>query len=149
MPILRPGSQLLAEVLEFAQLALDLGSTSSGSSPWRWRRSLRATTSWRTSSRSAGSPPRPAPPFGQQPLELGVDVERLLAPRRWRSGLGLEHLAELLLPDPGAAGAGVARAPAQVVLELDREPALADRSEGVAGVATKAIAATGIATSRR
>src|SRR4051812_18350829 len=30
-------------------------STSSGGLPWRSRRSLRATTSWRTSSRSAGS----------------------------------------------------------------------------------------------
>ena len=70
-------------------------STSSGSLPWRSRRSLRAITSWRTSSRSAGSP-APGAARGER-RELRLDVERRLAAGLAAARLRLEHLADLLL----------------------------------------------------
>ena len=65
---------LLPEVLQLAQLALDLAaSTSSGSLPWRTRRSLRATTSWRTS--PAAADPSPAGTAGR-PRRAAVAARR-------------------------------------------------------------------------
>ena len=60
------------------------------------RRSLRATTSWRTSSASPGSAPRARwRPLGEQPGQLGLDVERRLAAGALPVGLRLQHLADL------------------------------------------------------
>ena len=80
-------------------------STSSGSSPRRARRSLRATTSWRTSSR------RPVVLGRGAALQIGhlrVDVQRRLAAGLAAVGLRLEHLADLLL----GLGVGGRRLPA-------------------------------------
>ena len=111
------------------------GSTSSGSFPCRMRRSLRATTSWRTSSAQPASVPElPGRPLGEQLGQLGLDVERRLAAGALPVGLRLEHLADLgLAPRPEPARRAVAGSLGQVGVELDRELALADLLQGVPG----------------
>ena len=61
-------------------------STSSGSLPWRARRSLRAWTSWRTSSRSAGSSEGGAAVPPARSAAGRARRRRPAAPRRGRSG---------------------------------------------------------------
>ncbi len=78
-------------------------STSSGSRPWRARRSLRATTSWRTSVSSPGSCSR-ALRRREQPRDLGVDVERRL--RRGRPCASLRALSIWRISSSCSARAG-------------------------------------------
>ena len=99
------------------------------------RRSLRATTSWRTSSASPGSAPElPWRLIGEQLGQLGLDVERRLAAGALPVGLRLQHLADLGLAGLTRAGSGAVAGPlGQVAVELDRELALADLLQGVPG----------------
>src|SRR5919201_2211154 len=92
----RPAGRLLAQVLEVAELALDLGLdverllAPPGAALVTGDDELADLLDQRAVSREAT-----ALGLGEQPLELGLDIERLLAAGALPVGLGLEHLADL------------------------------------------------------